>query len=152
MKNLKNWLNKNKFKFEISKNNEGDEIIFIYIQEILGTENLKRIKSYLKRYKFNFEYRGNYTSILIKNELETVQNNSLENEGKEEVTKENKINDLLVEKANNLIESLDIEKDSDARVYLNYAKENGIKTNDKMLIQNMLLCCKSYNILRIKDF
>ena len=53
MKNLKNWLNKNNFGFEVQKNILGEEIIFIKVQD-LGSENTKKIKTYLKRYKFDF--------------------------------------------------------------------------------------------------
>ena len=55
--------------------------------------------------------------------------------------KENKINDLLVERANNLIESLPIEKNRSTAVYLDYAKENGIKTSDKNSIGRKILQC-----------
>lgn len=80
MKNLKNWLNRNSFNFEIKEGFTGNELIFINV-ETLAAEQVKRIKTYLKRYKFNFEYRCNYTFILAYKE-------------------ENKINDLSVEKEN----------------------------------------------------
>ena len=67
MKNLKNWLNRNNFNFEVQKSVVGKELIFINIQGI-GSENVKKIKSYLKRYKFNFEYRCNYNYIMANKE------------------------------------------------------------------------------------
>lgn len=67
MKNLKNWLNRNNFNFEVKESIIGKELIFIKIEGI-GSENIKKIKSYLKRYKFNFEYRCNYTYILAHKE------------------------------------------------------------------------------------
>ena len=66
---------------------------------------------------------------------------TINNEILRATVKENKINDLLVEKANKLIESLEITKSSDARVYLSYAKESGIKTNDKNSINRKVLQC-----------
>ena len=50
---------------------------------------------------------------------------------------DNNIN--IEEYANNLIESLPIEKNRSAAVYLDYAKENGIKTNDKNNIGRKVL-------------
>ena len=66
MKNLKSWLNRNNFSFEVKEGFTGQELIFINIQGI-GGEQIKRIKAYLKRYKFSFEYSCNYTFILAKN-------------------------------------------------------------------------------------
>ena len=71
MKNLKSWLNRNNFNFEVKEGFTGQELIFINIQGI-GGEQIKRIKAYLKRYKFNFEYRCNYTYILAKKEEEKI--------------------------------------------------------------------------------
>ena len=55
MKNLKSWLNRNNFSFEVKEGFTGNELIFINV-ETLAAEQVKRIKTYLKRYKFNFEY------------------------------------------------------------------------------------------------
>ena len=139
MKNLKNWLNKNNFSFEVQKNMLGEEIIFIKVQGV-GSENAKKIKTYLKRYKFNFEYRSNYTYILAKKE-ETKIYKTIDNSIVQAATKENKINDLLVEKANKLIESIEIEHNRSAAKYLDYAKENGIKTSDKNSLGRKVLQC-----------
>ena len=239
MKNLKNWLNRNNFNFEVQKSVVGKELIFINIQGI-GSENVKKIKSYLKRYKFNFEYRCNYNYIMAnkeeikadteqekevekmntKKELRPIYNEDIKghkeyifeqlekynsgdlnfthkrinNKMIEEYTKYfvykdntfmavkpsesgypsgyydhvkqynyrvdhiNKIilftdtevepmeegkkidNNINIEEyANNLVESLPIEKNRSATVYLDYAKENGIKTNDKNNIGRKVL-------------
>ena len=73
MKNLKNWLNRNSFNFEVKEGFTGNELIFINI-ETLAADQVKRIKTYLKRYKFNFEYRCNYTFILAYKEEKNIQN------------------------------------------------------------------------------
>ena len=99
MKNLKNWLNKNNFGFEVQKNMLGEEIIFIKVQDI-GSENAKKIKTYLKRYKFNFEYRCNYTYILAKKEEEKIYK-TIDNSTVQAATKENKINDLSIDNKTN---------------------------------------------------
>ena len=52
-----------------------------------------------------------------------------------------KSNNKLIEKANKLIESLPIEKNRNATKYLDYAKENGIKTSDKNSIGRKILQC-----------
>ena len=51
----------------------------------------------------------------------------------------NKLN--IIEKANNMIESLEIESNKSAAKYLDYAKENGIKTSDKNSIGRKILQC-----------
>ena len=114
-------------------------LIFINV-ETLAAEQVKRIKTYLKRYKFTFEYRCNYTFILAYKEEEKIYK-TIDNSIVQAATKENKINDLLVEKVNNLIESLEIEPNRSAAKYLDYAKENGIKTSDKNSIGRKILQC-----------
>lgn len=83
MKNLKNWLNRNSFNFEVKEGFTGNELIFINI-ETLAADQVKRIKTYLKRYKFNFEYRCNYTFILAYKE-ENKNSSEVENVNKKEL-------------------------------------------------------------------
>lgn len=83
MKNLKSWLNRNNFSFEVKEGFTGQELIFINI-ETLAADQVKRIKTYLKRYKFNFEYRCNYTFILAYKE-ENKNSSEVENVNKKEL-------------------------------------------------------------------
>lgn len=146
MKNLKNWLNKNNFSFEVKNNMVGEEMVFINIQD-LGNENNKRVKTYLKRYKFNFEYRCNYTYIVAKKEdvktCEVIDNSIAESE-----IKENKTNDLT-QQANDLVESLPVKKGSKAIEYINYLKNNNIDSKDS---KNKLVLAARVHLVRYGSF
>ena len=129
MKNLKNWLNSNNFNFELKESIIGKELIFINIQGI-GGEQVKRIKTYLKRYKFTFEYRCNYTYILAKKEEEKIYK-TIDNSIVQAATKENKINDLSIDKNINTLIT-DIKK--------------SIKYNTNMIIlENGIIRIPHYN-------
>lgn len=130
MKNLKNWLNKNNFGFEVQKNMLGEEIIFIKVQDI-GSENAKKIKTYLKRYKFNFEYRCNYTYILAKKEEEKIYK-TIDNSTVQAATKENKINDLSIDNKTNKKELRPI-FNSDIEGHEEYQREELKKYNSGAL-------------------
>ena len=130
MKNLKNWLNKNNFGFEVQKNMLGEEIIFIKVQG-LGSENAKKIKTYLKRYKFNFEYRCNYTYILAKKEEEKIYK-TFDNSTVQAATKENKINDLSIDNKTNKKELKPI-FNTDIEGHEEYQKEELKKYNSGTL-------------------
>ena len=88
MENLKNWLNRNSFNFEVKEGFTGNELIFINV-ETLAAEQVKRIKTYLKRYKFTFEYRCNYTFILAYKEDNKINDLSVEKENKNSLGAEN---------------------------------------------------------------
>ena len=49
MKNLKNWLNRNSFNFEVKEGFTGNELIFINV-ETLAAEQVKRIKKVIIYY------------------------------------------------------------------------------------------------------
>ena len=143
MKNLKNWLNKNNFSFEVQKNMLGEEIIFIKVQGV-GSENAKKIKTYLKRYKFNFEYRCNYSYILAykeelkvdnweslsyKEQLKTLEaeykkNLEIKKQSKEYKEKQNELKEYREEKKN-LKNQIDILADKNKIIY----KIDGVKTS-----------------------
>ncbi|MGL4802005.1 MAG: hypothetical protein ACRC18_07040 [Cetobacterium sp.] len=98
MKNLKNWLTRNGFSFEICKGTEVPEIAFINVN-ITDKEAVKKIQTYLKRYKFTFEFRANYTSIMAYKEDKENTYKSIDDTLIQATIKDNKINDLNVEVA-----------------------------------------------------
>jgi len=63
MENLKKWLNKKGYKFELLKMQDGEKSIFINIDNLKECNNIKK---YINKYtNLNFEYRCNYTILRI---------------------------------------------------------------------------------------
>lgn len=143
MKNLKNWLNRKGYNFEVEKNNEGQDLVFIKI-EGMEAEDKKKIKSYLKRYKFNVQYRCNYSYILAykeelkadnweslsyKEQLKTLEteykkNLEIKKQSKEYKEKQNELKEYREEKKN-LKNQIDILADKNKIIY----KIDGVKTS-----------------------
>lgn len=143
MKNFKNWLNRKGYNFEVEKNNEGQDLVFIKI-EGMEAEDKKKIKSYLKRYKFNVQYRCNYSYILAykeelkadnweslsyKEQLKTLEaeykkNLEIKKQSKEYKEKQNELKEYREEKKN-LKNQIDILADKNKIIY----KIDGVKTS-----------------------
>ena len=63
MENIKRWLCKKEYKFEVLKMQDGNSNIFIKIDSIKEASNIKK---YINKYTdFKVEYRCNYTSLRI---------------------------------------------------------------------------------------
>lgn len=70
MESFKKWLIKNGFKVTDAKMQHGAEGVFVEIEIIengsfVGRIDVIKVIKHVRRYDFKYEYRGNYTSMLI---------------------------------------------------------------------------------------
>lgn len=107
MKNIKNWLTRNNFNFEVIKLNENNAIMVNNDYEGLHAtkeviENYTKINKYINRFQKDFtsKHVGSYTGVLI-------QPKSIDNTLVQATVKENEINDSLSpEVKENIIEEV----------------------------------------------
>lgn len=87
MKNMINWLTKYGYKFREAEMTSGQIGVFVEIEDI-KREDKDKLMKYVRRYhRTNYEFRGHYTSLLVKFDKEENQKKTNEQMLQEEFGK-----------------------------------------------------------------